>query len=193
MRSSSMSRMLPAAIADVAALETLLSEPTPHVVDTLRGIPGDIVVLGAAGKMGPTLARMARRAADLAGTTRRVVAVSRFTAGGRDALDAHGVETISCDLLDEASVASLPDAPNVIFMAGRKFGSTGDEPLTWAMNCHLPSIVCRRYRSSRIVAFCRLLRQIPPLFLESVPRFYRIARQGRALCRLWWYRPLQCR
>jgi nucleoside-diphosphate-sugar epimerase len=148
-----MSRMLPAAIADVAALETLLSEPTRHAVDTLQRLPGDIVVLGAAGKMGPTLARMARRATDLAGASRRVIAVSRFTSASRDALEAHGVETIGCDLLDEPAVASLPDAPNVIFMAGRKFGSTGDEPLTWAMNCHLPSLVCRRYGSSRIVAF----------------------------------------
>lgn len=145
--------MLPPRIADVAALETLLSEPTPQAVETLARIDGDVVVLGAAGKMGPTLARMARRAADEAGRARRVFAVSRFTGGGRAELEAHGVETIACDLLDERAVASLPDAPNVIFMAGRKFGSTGNEALTWAMNCGLPSIVCRRYSSSRVVAF----------------------------------------
>ena len=69
------------------------------------------------------------------------------------ALEQHGIETIRCDLLDEDALARLPDAPNVIFMAGRKFGSTGDEPLTWAMNAHLPALVCRRYRTSRIVAF----------------------------------------
>jgi len=145
--------MLPARIADVTALETLLSEPTPRVVESLARLAGDIVVLGAGGKMGPTLARMARRASDSAGPPRRVVAVSRFTGGGREALESHGVETIACDLLDEQAVAALPDAPNVIYMAGRKFGSTGNEPLTWAMNCHLPSLVCRKYPSSRMVAF----------------------------------------
>jgi nucleoside-diphosphate-sugar epimerase len=145
--------MLPERIADVAALEALLSEPTPRVIESLARLDGDIVVLGAAGKMGPTLARMARRASHMAGTPRRVVAVSRFTTGGREALESHGVETIACDLLDERAVAALPEAPNVVYMAGRKFGSTGHEALTWAMNCHLPSVVCRRYPSSRIAAF----------------------------------------
>jgi nucleoside-diphosphate-sugar epimerase len=82
-----------------------------------------------------------------------VIAVSRFTAGGREALEAHGVDTIACDLLDERAVEALPDAPNVVYMAGRKFGSTGNEPLTWAMNGYLPSVACRRYASSRIAAF----------------------------------------
>ena len=145
---------LPAAIADEAHLETLLSEPTEHVVETLARVDGDIIVLGVGGKMGPTLARMARRAADLAGGARRVIGVSRFTTSSHEAaLHAHGVETIRCDLLDEAAVAGLPDAPNVVFMAGRKFGSTGAESLTWAMNCLVPSAVCRRYVASRIVAF----------------------------------------
>jgi nucleoside-diphosphate-sugar epimerase len=103
--------------------------------------------------MGPTLARMARRGADSAGRARRVVAVSRFSSGGREALEAHGVETIACDLLEPGAVAALPDAPNVIYMAGRKFGSTGAESLTWAMNCHLASVVASRYARSRVVAF----------------------------------------
>jgi nucleoside-diphosphate-sugar epimerase len=145
--------VLPARIEDAAHLEDLLSEPTPRVVETLARIAGDIVVLGAGGKMGPTLARMARRAADLAGTPRRVIAVSRFTTAARERLEAHGVETLACDLLDPAAVERLPEAPNVIFMAGRKFGSTGAESLTWAMNCYLPALVARRYGSSRIVAF----------------------------------------
>jgi nucleoside-diphosphate-sugar epimerase len=145
--------VLPARIEDAAHLEDLLSEPTPRVVEMLSRIAGDIVVLGAGGKMGPTLARMARRAADLAGTARRVIAVSRFTSADRRPLEAHGVETLACDLLDPAAVERLPDAPNVIFMAGRKFGSTGAESLTWAMNCYLPALVARRYGSSRIVAF----------------------------------------
>jgi nucleoside-diphosphate-sugar epimerase len=144
----------PSTILDEAHLDDLLSEPTARLVALMARLDGDIVVLGVAGKMGPTLARMARRAAHQAGTPRRVIGVSRFTDAAQEAaLQAHGVETIRCDLLDEAAVEQLPDAPNVIFMAGRKFGSTGGEALTWAMNCHLPSIACRRYARSRIVAF----------------------------------------
>lgn len=133
-------------------LEDALSEPTPGVVETLARLPGDVVVLGVAGKMGPALARMARRASDAAGVSRRVIGVSRFSSGGRGVLEAHGVETVSCDLRDEAEVARLPDAGSVVFLAGRKFGSTGDEAATWAMNCFVPGVVCRRYRGSRIVA-----------------------------------------
>lgn len=145
---------LPRSIASVAELETLLSDPPPYVVDAMREIPGDLIVLGVAGKMGPTLARMARRASDLAGVRRRVIGVARFSTGDLEpALRDHGVETITCDLLDEGALERLPDAPNVVFMAGRKFGSTGLEGLTWAMNCYLPALVCRRYASSRIVAF----------------------------------------
>lgn len=137
-----------------AELEDRLSQPTPAVVEMMRRLPGDIIILGVAGKMGPTLARMARRAADQAGTPRRVIGVSRFRENGaRAALEAHGVETISCDLLDAAAVAALPDAPNVVYMAGMKFGATGQESLTWAMNTWLPGIVCQRYARSRIAAF----------------------------------------
>lgn len=134
-------------------LEDLLSEPTAEGVETLRRCPGDLMVLGAAGKMGPSLSRMAQRAAQSAGLGQRVFAVSRFTAGDERWFQAYGIETIRCDLLDEAAVARLPDAANVIYMAGRKFGSTENESLTWAMNTHLPAIVCRRFRDSRIVAF----------------------------------------
>ena len=145
---------LPASIADVAELETLLSDPPQYLVDVMRQIEGDLIVLGVAGKMGPTLAVMARRASDRAGTKRRVIGVARFSSGNAEAaLQAHGIETIRCDLLDEAAIGRLPDAPNVVFMAGRKFGSTGLESLTWAMNCHLPALVCRRYSTSRIAAF----------------------------------------
>ncbi len=145
---------LPAAIRDVGHLEELLSEPSAPAIDAMRRVDGDVLVLGVAGKMGPTLARMARRALDSVAASRRVIGVSRFSSPAQqDALERHGIETIRCDLLDEDALARLPDAANVIFMAGRKFGSTGDAPLTWAMNAHLPALVCRRYRSSRIVAF----------------------------------------
>ena len=120
----------------------------------LSRVEGDILILGAAGKMGPTLARMARRAADAARLKRRVIAVSRFGSGGaRERLEQWGVQTIAADLLDEAQLAALPDAPNVIYMAGMKFGATGQEPLTWAMNTLLPALVAKRYAQSRIVAF----------------------------------------
>lgn len=149
-----MSNTSPRSIADVAALDTLLSDPPQYVVDTMRGLDGDLVVLGVAGKMGPTLAKMARRASDLAGVRRRVIGVARFSAPEQEAaLQAHGVETIRCDLLNDEEVDRLPDSPNVVFMAGRKFGSAGFEALTWAMNCHVPALVCARYASSRIVAF----------------------------------------
>jgi nucleoside-diphosphate-sugar epimerase len=145
---------LPSAVRDVAHLEELLSEPSPAAIEAMARAGGDVLVLGVAGKMGPTLARMARRAMDAAGVAHRIVGVSRFSSPSQqEALEAYGVETIRCDLLDESALARLPDAPNVIFMAGRKFGSSGDEPLTWAMNTHLPALVCNRYRTSRIVAF----------------------------------------
>jgi nucleoside-diphosphate-sugar epimerase len=151
---SSMSVALPASIAGVAELEALLSDPPQYLIDVMRQLEGDLLVLGVAGKMGPTLAMMARRASDLAGTQRRVIGVARFSTGEVEtSLQARGVETIRCDLLDEAAIARLPDAPNVVYMAGRKFGSTGFEALTWAMNCFLPTLVCRRYPASRIVAF----------------------------------------
>jgi nucleoside-diphosphate-sugar epimerase len=144
----------PAAIADDSVLDDLLSTPSAAAIEAMRDLEGDIIVLGVAGKMGPTLARMARRASDAAGVTRRVIGVSRFTeAAHEQALNRHGVETIRCDLLDEAAVNRLPDAPLVVYMAGRKFGSTGLESLTWAMNAWLPAVVCRRYRGSRIAAF----------------------------------------
>ena len=144
----------PASIENVAQLEELLSEPTEGVVRALGSLDGDILILGAAGKMGPTLARTAKRASDAAGVKRRVIGVSRFSSPSlENQLQSWGVETVRCDLLDPASLANLPDAANVVFMAGMKFGSTGQEWLTWAINSHLPGLVADRYRDSRIAAF----------------------------------------
>ncbi len=135
-------------------LEELLSEPTDGVVESLSKLDGDIIILGAAGKMGPTLSRMAKRASDVAGVKRRVIAVSRFSLPGQeDKLQHFDIKTIKCDLLDAEQVAALPDAMNVVFMAGMKFGATGLEPLTWAMNTYLPAVVCQKYQKSRIAAF----------------------------------------
>jgi nucleoside-diphosphate-sugar epimerase len=145
---------VPATIQDVTELESLLSEPSPQAIAAMARVEGAILVLGAAGKMGPTLARMARRASEAAGRPRRVIGVARFSAADeRHALERHGIETVRADLLEDGALDALPDAPNVIYMAGRKFGSSGDEPLTWAMNAHLPALVCRRFPRSRIVAF----------------------------------------
>lgn len=137
-------------------LEDRLSEPTPQVVETLGRLKGDIIFLGVAGKMGPTLARMARRASDLGGQRRRIIGVSRFSSDNPATLERHGIEAIRCDLLDPDQLVRLPDAANVVYMAGRKFGSTGDESTTWAQNSFLPGLICRRYRESRIVAFSTL-------------------------------------
>ncbi len=149
-----MPHMHPSRIDNVDHLETLLSEPTPHAMETLAKLDGDLILLGVAGKMGPTLARMARRAYEAAGVRRRVIGVARFSeAGSENRLRSQGIETIRCDLLDPTQVAQLPDVANVISMFGMKFGSTGQESRTWAMNALVPAYVCDRFRRSRIVAF----------------------------------------
>lgn len=141
-------------ISTVQELEDDLSEPTPQVVDTMRRLQGDILVLGVGGKMGPTLARMAKRASDAAGVKRRVIGVSRFSSPALpQTLRTYGVEPFAADLLNRDALVSLPDAPNIVFMAGMKFGSSGQEALTWAMNCYLPGMVCEQFPKSRIVAF----------------------------------------
>lgn len=141
-------------IADVSHLEDLLSEPDAAAVDAMFRIDGDILVVGAGGKMGPTFCRMLKRASELAGVRRRIIAVSRFTNHQvSEMLRACGIEVISCDLLAEKSWEALPDAQNVVSMLGMKFGSGGAAATTWAMNTWLPSLLCRRFRSSQITAF----------------------------------------
>ena len=127
-----------------------MTEPSEALVGDLSAVDGDLMILGASGKMGPTLARLAKRA----DPSRRVIGVARFgDTTSRDALAAHGIETIACDLLDRAAVSKLPRTPNVIYMAGRKFGTIGAEHLTWAMNAHAPAIVAETFADARIVAF----------------------------------------
>jgi nucleoside-diphosphate-sugar epimerase len=136
------------------ALEELLSRPTVPVVEAMGSLDGDLMILGAGGKMGPSLARLARRASQQAAAQRRVIAVSRFSEGGiARALAAEGIESISCDLLDPDQRARLPEAPNIIYMAGQKFGTTGEEARTWAVNAYLPGAVAERFPRARIVAF----------------------------------------
>lgn len=137
-----------------ADLNELMSRPTPALVAQLARGRGDLVLLGIAGKMGVTLGMLAVRALREAGSTRRVVGVARFSdAQARSTLEAAGVTTIACDLLDRDGVARLPDAEDVIYLAGRKFGTSGPEAdLTWAMNAVVPANVVHRYAGSRIVA-----------------------------------------
>lgn len=145
---------LPKCVRDEAHLEKLLSAPTETAIQSMSQVAGDVLLLGVGGKMGPSLARMTRRASEQAGIARRVIAVSRFSKPGlQDALRADDIETIRGDLLDEDFVQQLPDTSNVIFMAGAKFGTSSNASATWATNVYLPSVVCRRFRASRILAF----------------------------------------
>jgi hypothetical protein len=141
---------LPDTISDIADLDDLLCRPSHALIDDLNKVDGDIMILGVAGKMGPTLAGLAKAALP----HRRVIGVARFSdASAKAWLEARGIETLSCDLLDEAAIKTLPKAPNIIFMAGRKFGAEGDLSLTWAMNAHVPALVAQAFAGSRVVAF----------------------------------------
>jgi hypothetical protein len=141
---------LPDTISDIAALDDLLCRPSQALVDDLRKVDGDIMILGVAGKMGPTLAGLAKATLP----DRRVIGVARFSDGrARAWLDARGIETIACDLLDKTAIEALPKVQNIVFMAGRKFGAEGDLSLTWAMNTHVPALIAQAFWESRIVAF----------------------------------------
>jgi nucleoside-diphosphate-sugar epimerase len=141
---------LPDTIPDIAALDELLCRPSQALIDDLQKLDGDIMILGVAGKMGPTLAGLAKAALP----HRRVIGVARFSdASAKAWLEARGIETLSCDLLDEAAIKALPKVKNIVFMAGRKFGAEGDLSLTWAMNAHVPALVAQAFAGSRVVAF----------------------------------------
>src|SRR3990170_4270405 len=135
---------------NVAALEEAMPRPSAELAADMARAKGDILVLGVGGKMGPTLARMAKRAAP----QRRVIGVARFSEKGlREKLEGWGVECIACDLLERAALERLPRAPNVAFMAGHKFGAAGNAALTWAMNVGVPYMVAETFREARIVVF----------------------------------------
>lgn len=135
-------------------LDEFLSRPSPALVEQAEGLAGGILILGVGGKMGHTLGRMAKRAMTEAGVRAPVIGVSRFSDSSVErALENEGIETIRCDLADGQAVARLPELPNVVFMAGRKFGSSGSEALTWAINAYVPGIVAQRFERSRILVF----------------------------------------
>ena len=141
---------LPDRFRDAEHLEDVMTAPGPELVAELARIDGDIIILGVGGKIGPTLAQLVKRAAP----GKRVVGVARFSEQGlREKLTAHGIDCVEADLLDRKQIDALPKLANVIFMAGRKFGSSGHEDLTWAMNAHVPALVAEAFAGSRIVAY----------------------------------------
>jgi len=145
---------MPTTIGNVDELEDLLSTPPAEVVEEFNRVDGDVIFLGVGGKIGPSLARMAKRASEHAGVSRRIIGVSRFTSShSRDYLERHGVEIIAGNLLEQSFLQQLPDVPNVFYLAALKFGASKDLPLTWAMNVKLPALVADRYRHSQIVAY----------------------------------------
>ncbi|MEA2964070.1 MAG: hypothetical protein QOI46_4168, partial [Alphaproteobacteria bacterium] len=141
---------LPDRFRDVEHLEEVMTTPSAALIAALENLPGDIIVLGVGGKIGPSLAQLARRAAP----GKRVVGVARFSEKGlREKLAGSGIECVEADLLDRKQIEALPKLANVVFMAGRKFGSSGHEDLTWAMNAHVPALVAEAFAGSRIVAY----------------------------------------
>ena len=141
---------LPEKITSTAQLEELLSTPGDSLVQMMKRLKGDIMILGAGGKVGPTLATMAKRAIEAAGVAKKVIAVDQLPL---PALAKQGIETITCDMLDLDAVGRLPKVENIVYMVGRKFGSTGAEHLTWAINVIVPYHVARTFTKSRIAAF----------------------------------------
>lgn len=145
---------MPDLIESETQLDALLAQPNDALVEFMRQLEGDLIILGIAGKMGVSLGQLAVAAIEKAGVSKNVYGVARFSdANARKRLEAAGVQTIQCDLLDRTAVANLPQTSNVLFMAGRKFGTGGEEPLTWAMNTMVPANVADHFRDSHIVAF----------------------------------------
>jgi nucleoside-diphosphate-sugar epimerase len=144
------SENLPDEFEDENALEEFMSRPSQALIDDLASVEGDIMILGVGGKMGPTLARLAKRAVP----QKNVIGVARFSEPNLlHKLESWGIETIKADLMDRDALATLPKPKNIVFMAGRKFGSSGSEELTWAMNVHCPALVAEAFKDSRIVSF----------------------------------------
>ncbi len=141
-------------MTDLEVLEQELLTPSDALVSDMSKIEGDIIILGVGGKMGPGMAKLARKAVISAGVNKRIIGISRFSEEGtREELESEGIETISADLLNEKQLVELPDAANILYLAGTKFGTTGKEPFTWAMNSYLPGRIAEKYKNSRIVAF----------------------------------------
>ncbi|MYL53915.1 epimerase [Pontibacillus yanchengensis] len=138
----------------VQEVENAMATPTKALIDDLAQLDGDILILGVGGKMGPSLAKLAQKAVVQGGLGKKVYGVSRFSSGSlQQELEAAGIETIAADLLKDEDLLSLPNVKNIIYMAGNKFGTTGNEHFTWAMNAFLPGRVAEKFANSRIVVF----------------------------------------
>jgi nucleoside-diphosphate-sugar epimerase len=136
-----------------AELEEVLTQPAVRLIELIKTLSSPLLILGAGGKMGPTLAVLARRAAEAAGHRLEVIAVSRFSdAASCQSLEERRVKTVSCDLLEARDIVRLPDAENIVYLVGLKFGTAQNPSATWAMNTLVPARVCERYAHSRIVA-----------------------------------------
>ena len=141
-------------IETISELELKLSEPSQRLIDDVRQLEGDILILGLGGKMGPTLAKLLKRAIDRAGSSKKVIGASRFSSPGLfEELTDFGIDCIRVDLLNDTALMKLPEVENVIYMAGNKFGTVGNEHFTWAMNAYLPGRVSEKYKNSKIVVF----------------------------------------
>jgi nucleoside-diphosphate-sugar epimerase len=135
-------------------LEDIMTAPSKRLIEDIKKIDGDLLILGIGGKMGPSLAKMAKRAMNEPGVSHRIIGVSRFSSGSlREELEDFGIETIAADLLNEEDLKKIPEVPNIIYMAGTKFGTHGNEHYTWAMNAYLPGRVAERFSESNIVVF----------------------------------------
>jgi hypothetical protein len=144
----------PEKIENDAQLDELLSRPGPEVIEMFSQLDGDLIFLGIAGKIGPSLAHMARRACNEAGIKKRIIGVSKFAnKEQQNSIGRYGIETIHGDLLDTKFTSTLPSVKNVFYLAGMKFGSVDNLALTWAVNTYLPAIIADHFRQSRIVAF----------------------------------------
>jgi len=144
----------PERVTSEEQLEELLSRPTASVVDLVRDLEGDILFLGIAGKIGPSLARMAKRACDEAGVSKKIIGVSRFrNLKDKKQIERDGIETIQGDLLSREFLEDLPKVKNVFFLAGMKFGSEENLSMTWAMNSYVPAMVAESFKESNIVAY----------------------------------------
>ena len=141
-------------MTDIKILYHQLLQPSTALVSDIAKLDGDILILGVGGKMGPALAKLAKQAIDIAGINKKVIGVSRFSEPGlQDELEQLGIETYAADLLNDEQLQSLPDVKNILYLAGTKFGTTGKESFTWAMNAYLPGRVAEKYKNSNIVVF----------------------------------------
>ena len=151
-----------------------LLQPSDTLISDFAKLDGDILILGVGGKMGPAMAKLTRQAAHIAGVNKKIIGVSRFSEPGlQDELNQSGIETIAADLLNEEQLQSLPDADNVLYLAGTKFGTTGKESFTWAMNSYLPGRVAQKYKNSRIVVFSTgNVYHLTPVFMGGADETY---------------------